>query len=97
VGQTQILLLAARTLRPPFTLAELAVAAWALAPERFGLRGFGARHPDAGRVGCLLSHKSGPVRRGLLARLGPGRYELTPAGRDFLHNHPESNDDPAQT
>jgi hypothetical protein len=40
--------LAARTLEDPFAREDLAVAAWRMFPERFGLAGYDL--PDAGHV-----------------------------------------------
>jgi len=66
------ILQAARTLREPFTVEELTVAAWQAAPAAFGLREYAL--PDKRRVLRML-HRL--VRRGSLCRTANGRYRLT--------------------
>jgi len=53
----------------PHTEAEVVVAAWSLAPERFGLRGH-EQYPDSRTVVSRLSGEKGLVGR-RLARRGP--------------------------
>ena len=62
---------------PPAAIAE---AAWRRAPADFGMKGRERDYPSDNRTVVLLAHKNGPVRRGLLRRVGPGRYALTEAG-----------------
>jgi len=68
------------------TLPALVVAAWEMAPDRFGLRGY--PHPDSKRVAAevvRLSKRLGKARwSGMLERVGENRYRLTEAGRERL-------------
>lgn len=83
--QPALLLAAAARLREPFTLAELAVTAWRASPAVFGLKGYADKFPDSNRVSAALSHVGGPVRKGLLEKVGPGLYRLTRAGLEAVH------------
>lgn len=67
--------------RRPFSAEDLVVAAWAKFPDAFGLAGHSSQYPDSNRVFVEIMG-SKPVRsRGLLARVGAKRYQLTEAGR----------------
>lgn len=68
------LLAVARTLDGPFTVEQLAVAAWQADPETWGMRGF--PYPNLHRTVYLLSGRVGLVARGKLTRLGGGMYEV---------------------
>ena len=63
-----------------FTTEALVIAAWRLAPEVFGLRGFEDQYPDARRVLVVLSRDHGPIARRLLLRSGPNLLRVTFAG-----------------
>ncbi len=65
------LLAAARTLPPPFTTAQLAVAAWQADPQGFGLDGY-KQHPDHNKVVAMLCKKI--LKHGLIVRSAPGLY-----------------------
>lgn len=66
---------AARELPQPFTLAQLVVACWRKAPQRFALAGF-PEYPDTQRVLPALCGKRGLVARGLLRKVAPKMYQV---------------------
>lgn len=61
-------------------IAAVAVRAWRLDPQRFGLRGYEDLHPDANRVYAKLSGADGLVALGLLSRTGFGVVSVTRSG-----------------
>lgn len=66
-----------------FTEWELTVAAWQRDNNRFGLRGFEAKHPDHKRVMMEImgqSKKDNPVRRRFIEKTKPNYYRLTDLG-----------------
>lgn len=64
-----------------FTEWQLSVAAWKRDPNRFGMRGFEAAHPDHKRVMKEIMGKTGAVHKGLLEKARPNHYSLSPLGR----------------
>lgn len=80
----ETILLAAAQFAGQFTKWELAVAAWKLDPERFGMRGFERQHPDTNRVMMEIvgNKSSSPLRRGQIESVSPSVYRLTAKGRD---------------
>lgn len=79
--QPQAILQAALNLGDPFHETDLAIAAWRLTPQAFGMRTKEAEFPDLNRVRAAMSHKRGPLDRGHMVRVAPLVYSLTPAGR----------------
>jgi hypothetical protein len=70
----------ARTLPQPFGYALLVLRCWERHPAFFGLAGFEKFHPCSHRVsGCLYS-KTGPLKRGLLRRVGAGGFVVAQEG-----------------
>lgn len=65
-----------------FTLADLVLACWKLDPERFGLKGHEGRHPSDHRVAAEVCGvtRHHPIKRGLIERVRPNVYRLTPLG-----------------
>ncbi len=82
-----LVVLAACTLREPFTTEALAVACWRVSPLKFGLDGF-TEHPDVHRVRCHLYGARSLVAQGLLERVDEGTYRVTAAGREAGRNEP---------
>ena len=79
----ETLTLAARSLADlgTFTVYDLAVAAWKLDPDGFGVPGYGRLYPDTHRVVAEVS-KGYPPLKGLLRRVRPGVYELWNGGEE---------------
>ena len=73
----EILIVVATELGDDFTKEDLAIAAWERFPQSFGMSG--GTYPDTQKVYAMLSHTSGPVRKGLM-RLHP-KLAVTNAGR----------------
>jgi hypothetical protein len=67
-----------------FTPEELLVSAWTRDPVPWGLRGFEKEHPDSDRIYKELDSRGkksrGLVDVGLLEKVGPRLYRLTPKG-----------------
>jgi hypothetical protein len=59
------------------TYEDIVVAAWALSPREFGLRGYVDAHPDSAAVSRPLY---GPLRREGCVRLERGKFALTEVG-----------------
>ncbi len=66
------LLEAARTFPGPFGETALVLAAWALDPLLFGLRGLEGEYPSDRRVTCLLYGGKGLIARGLIEKCEGG-------------------------
>ena len=64
----------------PFSVAALVVRAWEMFPESFSLCGIKRKLPDSNAVIAKLSGADGLPGRGLLRRVGPRLYEVTPFG-----------------
>lgn len=62
-----------------FNPRDLAIQAWSLWPDRFGVAGY-REHADTHAVMVLLSSGNGPVKRGQIERVAPDRYRLTELG-----------------
>lgn len=79
----EIVMLAAATFDRDFTKWELAVAAWNIAPDQFGMKGFESVHPDMNRVMMEIvgSKPSNPIKRGLIENRGTCVYRITDAGK----------------
>jgi hypothetical protein len=71
-GQCAALALVARTLREPFTMEELTLAAWEAYPMLFGLPGHEMAYPSDHRVSSSVFATRGPLRRGLLRKVEGG-------------------------
>ncbi len=75
-----MILLAANKLEVrPFTAEDLAVAAWQLSHDMFGLDGFKAQYPNNNAVLCCLMGKRGLVAKRKLVQVRRGalrRYTL---------------------
>jgi hypothetical protein len=67
-----------------FSSEELLVAAWQRNPTSWGLRGYERAHPDSNRIHRELDSRGkgqdGIVGQGLLERVRPRTYRLTPKG-----------------
>lgn len=67
-----------------FTPEELLVSAWSRDPVPWGLRGFEKTHPDSDRIYKELDSRGkksrGLVDLGMLEKVGPRLYRLTPSG-----------------
>lgn len=67
-----------------FSSEELLVAAWNRDPTSWGLRGYEREHPDSNRIHRELDSRGkgqqGIVGSGLLERVQPRTYRLTPKG-----------------
>lgn len=77
----QTIIAAAKSLeergRVPWTTAQLAVTAWTLDEQAFGLAGFGQSHPDHHKViGMLSGSARGMVADGTFVRVAQGQYRL---------------------
>src|SRR4051794_10972772 len=83
----QVILLAAEDLMSngasEFSEWDLTVASWARDRTRFGLRGYDQKHPDHKRVMMeIMGQKpQNPLTQGLMEKLRPNVYRLTPLGR----------------
>jgi hypothetical protein len=83
----QVILLAADELMAQgaseFSEWDLTVASWNRDKRRFGLRGYDQIHPDHKRVMMeIMGQKpQNPIRLGLMEKLRPNVYRLTPLGR----------------
>lgn len=66
--------------RAPVHFGEIVVSAFERSPEHFALAGHPG-HPDSGRVQKYLSGREGLVARGLIERVAPRMYRVTPRGR----------------
>ena len=79
---------AAATLPDTFSREDLAVAAWRLYPERFGLQGY-PDLPNCQQVYCKLYGLSGLIGRGLIEPVEGSMFRMTRAGREeLLHPTP---------
>jgi len=67
-----------------FSSEELLIQAWSTDPTAWGLRGFEKEHPDADRIHRELDSRGkgqkGLVDQGLVERIRPRTYRLTPEG-----------------
>ncbi len=70
----------------PFSRIELALEAWRMTREVFGLEGHKESHPDVNKVWSALAGKKGVVARGWIEKVSTGMYRVTPAGRIVLAN-----------
>lgn len=89
LSQRELILLAACDVRRSglaATAARIAVRAWQLAPERFGLAGFEAQHPDSNRVLAKLSGREGLCAIGWLRRIAPNTLRVTREGHVKLRS-----------
>lgn len=83
----ELILLAARDVARSghdATTARIAVRAWQLAPDRIGLAGFEALHPDSNRVLAKLSGREGLCAIGWLRRVAPNTHRITHKGHAKL-------------
>ncbi len=74
-----LVLLAASTLPDEFHANDVAVSAWQANPGKFSLGDYS--HPDVNKAFVTLFGKRSLVKSGLLAKCGPKRYSVTPAGK----------------
>src|SRR5689334_8924812 len=65
-----LILEAASTFPGWFSAEDLAVVAWRLWPQRFGLNGYVMEHPDFHAVYALLCGRKGLVGQGWLEKYG---------------------------
>lgn len=83
----QVILLAADDLMAQgfseFSEWDLTLAAWDRDRARFGLRGHGQKHPDHKRVMMEIMGRKphNPLLLGLMEKVRPNYYRLTPLGR----------------
>ena len=83
----QVILLAADDLMAQgaseFTEWDLTVSAWQRDRDRFGLRGYQTTYPDHKRVMMEIMGKKpqNPILLGLMEKIRPNHYRLTPMGR----------------
>lgn len=68
---------AARSIEGVFTPEQLAVRAWKMYPDDFGLAGYKTYYPDVHSVLWRLSVKTGPVATGLIVKLGKKLYKAS--------------------
>lgn len=66
----------AQQLPGPFSLEDLAVAAWRAHPNDFGLFGYAAFHPDSSKVRLNLWGRTGLITTRKLYRTADGRYAV---------------------
>jgi hypothetical protein len=59
---------------------DLAITAWGIDPEGFGIAGHDRRHPCTNKVRAMLVGQRGLVARGFLVKVAPLTYELTAKG-----------------
>jgi hypothetical protein len=74
-----------KTGKRPFQAEDLVVAAWRTFPDTFGLAGYADEggqpiYPDSNRVYAEIMGGKPLQKRGLLAKVGDKRYQLTMAG-----------------
>lgn len=60
-----------------FTAEELAVAAWEMDRESFGLRGFESTYPDSNKLFKSIDSQGGLVAKGLIVKVGDRTFRLT--------------------
>lgn len=79
----ETVLIAALSFEGEFTKWDLAVVAWRLDPEKFGMRGYEDMHPDMNRVLMEIvgSKRSNPIRRGYMQRVDVSTFRLSALGR----------------
>jgi hypothetical protein len=73
--KVEVLLSVAAKLPQPFTVNDLAVAAFKQSPTLFALRGF-PKYLDNNKVLSVLSGQGGMLKKGLLEKVRPGVYKL---------------------
>lgn len=74
-----------------FSAEQLTVTAWQAAPGFFGITGYETDYPDHHKTMSILSGPRGIVGRGWLARVGRGKYRLTPDGLAEIARATNSN------
>lgn len=100
-SKTDRLILAANSLHldgdAPFTVYDLAVAAWDRWPSVFGMPGYQRKHPDCHRVFGMLSGKGRGLVSGrkIFERTNVGMYQLSNLGlkfaKDLVNGHDPSH------
>jgi hypothetical protein len=63
-----------------FTAEALAVQAWKMDTNAFGLRGFESQYPDSNKLFKSIDSKGGLVAKALIAKVGDRTFRLTAAG-----------------
>lgn len=63
-----------------FTAEALAVQAWKMDRNAFGLRGFENEYPDSNKIFKSIDSKGGLVAKALIAKVGDRTFRVTPAG-----------------
>jgi hypothetical protein len=63
-----------------FTAETLAVQAWMMDRNAFGLRGFENEYPDSNKIFKSIDSKGGLVSKALIAKVGDRTFRVTPAG-----------------
>ena len=69
-----------RSSRVPMSFGWIVMGVFEQSPSQFALPGFPA-YPDSNRVQKHLSGREGLVARGLVERVAPRMYRVTPRGR----------------
>ena len=80
---SEVILLAGATFKDrEFTKWQVAVVAWKIDPETFGMRGFETEYPDTNRTMLELvsTRQAGPIYLGYFKPVGPSTYRMTPGG-----------------
>jgi hypothetical protein len=68
---------AAQRLTQPFSIEQLIVECWKIAPKMFGLRGYEEKHVDSNAVlVCLYHKKHGMISTGEFERIAPKMYRI---------------------
>ena len=68
------------SLAKTFTAEMLAVQAWKMDRNAFGLRGFENDYPDSNKIFKSIDSKGGLVVKALISKVGDRTFGLTPAG-----------------
>lgn len=63
-----------------FTAEALAVQAWKMDRNAFGLRGFESEYPDSNKIFKSIDSKGGLVAKALISKVGDRTFTVTPAG-----------------
>lgn len=67
---------AAKSLPPPFSFGDLAMAAWKMDRRMFGLGGYERTQQDARKIHVILCGSKGLVREGFLVQATKGHYRV---------------------
>jgi hypothetical protein len=93
-GHWLTLLRAARTIPQPFTLNDVSVAVWRVAPDFFGMKGY--PYPDNHKVHYILYGSRGLIAKGIIQRVSEGLFRVAErAATEALLNQEAENETPA--